>query len=63
MRSEQAELRFAPRRDRAGAASRVVGVAADASQPLHEAALRDAGRRAINPAAAGDRQRDTGPSR
>ena len=44
---------------------RAVPEVGDAPQPAHGAALRDLSRSAqvINPAAVGDRQRDTGPSR
>ncbi len=63
--NERDELRYSPRRERAGDPPRAVPVAADASQPEHDAALRGLGRsgQAIDPAAAGDRQRDSGPSR
>ena len=64
--NERAELRYAPRRERAGdppRSPRAVPVAADASHLEHDAALRDVERRAINRAVVGDRQRDGGPSR
>ena len=66
--NELDELRYSPRRGRAGDPPRTprsVPVAADVSQPEHDAAQRDVARsgQVINPAAAGDRQRDSGPSR
>ena len=57
---DKAALRYAPQRP-----PRAVPAAADAPPADHGAALRDLGRsrQVINPAAVGDRQRDTGPSR
>ena len=63
--NEQAELGYGLRRERAGEPRRTlrgVPVAADASQPEHDAAPRNLGRRAIDPAAVGNRRRDTGPN-
>ena len=66
--NNQAALRYSPRRGRAAdphRPPRAVPAAPDASRADHDAALGDLARsrQVINPAAVGDRQCDSGPSR